>query len=344
MKRFFISLGFVLTFLLAAGSCKMSSPDVSPAVEVMDGGRFGAIPTGRAGGVLTGFYPNPGLDAAAISGFDAAGLAVSNLAPGTAAQVLMSNATPTAAWETISQDCTVGATGVLTCTQLQAGAVTAGNQGQVSCGSATTTCGFTQASTSSGAGSGVLVQAQGTTAASQTGGDLTLKSGSATGATAGTPGNIHLDRRIPTGSSTTEGTIFFDRSGTPDFAFRNYAGASTYVAAYMGSTAVGAIGNGNFLFLRDQASTFTSVNDATTLQLTIGNTVEVTLTASLTQINATNWAIGTSGSGGTAAINGPARTTTQLIAQTGATLNAGQHYFFLPVNINGQAMQLVMCQ
>jgi hypothetical protein len=54
-------------------------------------------------------------------------LAVSKLAAGTSAQVLLNSATPTPTWATLSGDLTTSATGVITITQVQAGELTFGS-------------------------------------------------------------------------------------------------------------------------------------------------------------------------------------------------------------------------
>lgn len=68
---------------------------------------YGAVNLAGGGGSVTGLLP------------------VANVAPGTSAQVLLSNATPASTWTTLSHDATISATGVVTVTGLQTRSVSA---------------------------------------------------------------------------------------------------------------------------------------------------------------------------------------------------------------------------
>lgn len=95
-----------------------------------DGGVDGGSPTITGSGVV---WQTPSISS------------IAGVPHGASAQMLLTNATPATAWTTESGDCTISATGVQTCTQLQGGEITAGaSTGTLTCATGATACGETQ--------------------------------------------------------------------------------------------------------------------------------------------------------------------------------------------------------
>ncbi len=118
-----------------------------------------------------------------------AAIAVSKLAAGTSAQVLLNNSTPTPTWTTVSGDATISNTGVVTVTDITgaSGTVDISSAGNIiTWAAATTAPGIAQTSTSGGSGADMTIAAQGATGASNNGGGLVLAGGTSGSATAGT--------------------------------------------------------------------------------------------------------------------------------------------------------------
>jgi hypothetical protein len=104
------------------------------------------------------------------------------VAPGTSAQVFLSNATPTATWTTISGDSAISATGVMTNTQAQGGEYVFGAGGTMTWAMGATPL-ITQASTSSATPATMTITPQASTAGATANGsilnvDLTSPGGS----------------------------------------------------------------------------------------------------------------------------------------------------------------------
>jgi hypothetical protein len=153
----------------------LGGTDTSPSVLAIHGTTVPATPT--AGQTLV-----------ATSGTTATWelLPVASLSPGSSTQILlMDSSTPT--WTTLSQDLSLGATGVAIVQSIQQGTITCTvNAGAFEWWTGASTPGLSQVSTSSGSGSNFVIQAQGATGASNNGGELILSSGTSGSATVGT--------------------------------------------------------------------------------------------------------------------------------------------------------------
>jgi hypothetical protein len=123
------------------------------------------------------------LNLAGGAGYVTGNLPVGNIAPGTSAQVLMSNGTPATTWTTISGDATVSATGAITNVSARGGDILF-NSGGASIEFISTVTNpslFQQTiSTASATGNSLTIQAQNATGTNSTGGALFLTSGTGT--------------------------------------------------------------------------------------------------------------------------------------------------------------------
>ena len=243
---------------------------------------------------------------------------------GTANQTLVENSSGTAVeWVGLNGDCTQGADGLLTCTQAQGGDLTFSTGGQIACAAAMTSCGLVQANTTSASPSALTIQASGSIAATGTGANLVLNAGTGTGGTSGTPGNVNITWGAPGGVGSEAFTKLF-RGNVVYAAFGGYPGYVTSDSAmWMGPGPT--LDAAHATIFSD--GTNTRVNGSSSTSLDANGSAVIYVDAS------NNATIGITGSG-TLTLAGPIITTTQLVAHTGATLNAGQHYYFLPVTMD----------
>ena len=108
-------------------------------------------------------------------------LPVANVAPGTSAQLLMSNGTPATTWTTVSGDATIGATGSVTVTQARGGDILFTTTAMEFAAAVTNPSIIQLAkTTNSGTGSSLTIQAQNETGTTSIGGALILTSGTGT--------------------------------------------------------------------------------------------------------------------------------------------------------------------
>ncbi len=166
-----------------------------------DGGVDGGVPTITGSGTI---WQQPSI-------------ALAGVPHGTSAQILMTNATPATTWNTESGDCTLSATGVQTCTQLQGGEITAGaSTGTLTCNGGATACGIAQ-----------TIQANGSNPVNMTLSPQPPGAACTSSATC-TPGSVVLN--LPTPGSTgspTESYLQLNRAGTPFGYIGGYPGAPT---------------------------------------------------------------------------------------------------------------------
>ena len=161
-------------------------------------------------------------------------VATSGVTPGTSGQIYQTNATPAATWNTESGDCTISATGVQTCTQLQSGEIVAGaTSGTLTCAAGATACGEVQASTAGATGASLTFTAQQSTNASPTGGNIV---------------NV-----LQGGSPTAEAYWQVKRGSTVYASIGGWTGApASYGGLYFGPSVVP--GAANYTLLTDGAS------------------------------------------------------------------------------------------
>lgn len=169
-----------------------------------DGGVDGGVPTITGSGTV---WQQPSI-------------ALAGVPHGTSAQILMTNATPATTWTTESGDCTLSATGVQTCTQLQGGEITAGaSTGTLTCNGGATACGIAQ-----------TIQANGSNPNNMT---LAPQAPGAacTGSATCTPGSVVANVSAPGATgSPGEGLLELNRGGSTFFAagaLPGFAGAYT---------------------------------------------------------------------------------------------------------------------
>lgn len=172
------------------------------------------------------------------------GSAPAVISPGTSGQIYQSNAVPAAVWVTETGDCTLSATGVQTCTQLQGGEITAGaSTGTLTCNGGATACGLTQNSQSGAIPNVMDIIPQGLTNANGNGGDLLIKLPALSGS--GTAGYLGLDL-AGTGVIANSGTI---RSNSAlQWSYRNAgntADASLLTLTGGASLSIGNVGTIN---------------------------------------------------------------------------------------------------
>lgn len=185
------------------GSSGVATPGTPGVIKLQTLGLDGAAATTRvtvgATGVVTIANLGTGLVHADSSGnltsstlvnadvAAAAAIAVSKLAAGTSAQLLLNSATPTPTWTTMSGDVSISSTGATAALALTgaAGSVSIASTGNIlTWVTATTAPGIVQAdkTTNSGTGATMTIQAQNETGTSSTGGILALTSGTGTSA------------------------------------------------------------------------------------------------------------------------------------------------------------------
>jgi hypothetical protein len=198
-------------------------------------------------------------------------------------------------------------------------------------------CLVTPTSTAKATGAASQFGSQGSTAATGTGGTTLIYGGTATGGTSGSPGPVILQRLTATGTGTEPG-IIFERGSTQDFLFINSQpifAAAGYTLMYFGANAASP-STTNYSLRGLTAGGGFAVNDASEVSIFAGGYTAFDSTASAVTI-------GQSGSGIPLLVNGPALTTSQSTGTAGlSTLSASAVYSFLPVTINGVAVQLVV--
>jgi hypothetical protein len=192
-------------------------------------------------------------------------VATSGVTPGTSGQIYQTNATPAATWNTESGDCTISATGVQTCTQLQSGEIVAGaTSGTLTCAAGATACGVAQGTQANGSNPNNVYLTPSAPGAS------------CTGTAPCTPGSVYAQLALPgtTGSPAEPG--FLVTSGGAG-AVRLGPYSSSFDAIWFGNAALSPTTT-NFSFLADTGSASTYLNGGTTLYLNIANAVGITLT------------------------------------------------------------------
>ena len=146
-------------------------------------------------------------------------VATTGIAPGTAGQLLLSNATPATTWTTMSGDATIGATGILTVASANGGEYTFTNSGQITiAGTASVAPGILQNATASATPATFTITPQASSA----------------GATAN-GANMAFALSAP-GASGSEGFSYFQRGASNYVAIGALVAGppSSYAAIYMG--------------------------------------------------------------------------------------------------------------
>jgi hypothetical protein len=193
---------------------------------------------------LTGDIVNADISATAA-------IAVSKLASGTAAQVLLNNATPTPTWTTLSGDVTISATGVTTVNSISGASPIVITPAVLSFVNTTSSPTLKQAdlTTNSGAGQALTIQAQNETGTTSTGGALNLTSGTGTTAagavTLQTGGTTRLTANasgVITIANLSTGVVHADSSGNLTSSTIVNADVSSSAAIAVSKLAAGTSG------------------------------------------------------------------------------------------------------
>lgn len=244
-----------------------------PGIVAIDAGTKNQLPTAR----LVGTIP--------IDAGTANLLPLARVVPGSAGQIVMNNATPAVVNQSVTGDCTISATGVVTCTQAQAGELTFGaSTGSITGAAGATAMGLIQSSTTTSPGAGLLLEGQPCVTTSPcTSGDTTTLLYPPVGA--GAESHYYVDR------GTSKGTHYWVMGG--------YTGAATTDAALYGGPGASAV-LANLVI--DTTGTATYFNGHTSTHLSIDDSPLVTA-ANLTQFdvstaaasNLTLFALGSTG-------------------------------------------------
>lgn len=211
------------------------------------------------------------LNLAGGAGYVTGALPATNLAPGTAAQILVTNAGATAAaWVSMSGDATISAAGAVTVASAQSGLISW----------AATTALETIAATATAPGIKQATAGSGVTPVSFTIAAQAPNAGSGTTAS-GTGGNVVVALAAPVSTGAEAGFVI-TRNGTPTYFAGSYPGYPNSTSLWLGALAATTPSTSNWALYSD--SSLLQLNCATTVEVCISGPAYVHITSSGVQL------------------------------------------------------------